>query len=185
MATKIDNSHLEEKLVIRREVIQKLNKPQIKVLELYAGKSVMWSILMDEFKDTVQIELFSIEKERGKNPRALQGDNLKFINGIDLNRFDVIDVDAYGIPSKQLIAIQRKQYKGWLIVTAIQVFIGTLPKEVILANGVTNQMIKKSPALFSIKGFRYIKNFMYALGSRYIRGFFEDRHYYFYTKFEV
>lgn len=47
MTTKIDNSRLEEKLVIRREVIQKLNKPQIKVLELYAGKSVMWSILRD------------------------------------------------------------------------------------------------------------------------------------------
>jgi hypothetical protein len=185
MATKTDNSKLEEKLIIRREVIAKVNKPKIKVIELYAGKSVMWSILRDEFKGRVEIELLSIEKEHGKNPRALQGDNLKFIDGIDLNRFDIVDVDAYGIPSKQLLAIHRQQFKGWVIVTAIQSMFGALPKEVLLANGITKEMMKKVSAVFVSKGLAYIKNFMYSLGSRYIRGFFEERKYYFYTRFEV
>ena len=185
MATKTDNSKLEEKLIIRREVINKIDKPEIKVIELYAGKSVMWSILRDEYKGRVKIDLLSIEKERGKNPRALQGDNLKFIDGIDLNRFDIVDVDAYGIPSKQLMAIHRQHYKGWIIVTAIQSMFGALPKEVLLANGINREMMKKVSAVFVTKGLDYIKNFMYSLGSRYIRGFFEERKYYFYTRFEM
>ena len=49
MATKTDNSKLEEKLIIRREVIEKIGKPKIKVIELYAGRSVMWGILRDEY----------------------------------------------------------------------------------------------------------------------------------------
>ena len=185
MATKTDNSKLEEKLIIRREVIEKVGKPKIKVVELYAGRSVMWGILRDEYKGKVEIELLSIEKERGKNPRALQCDNLKFIDGIDLSRFDIVDVDAYGIPSKQLMAIKRQGFKGWVIVTAIQSMFGALPKEVLFANGITAEMQKKVSAVFVSKGLQYIQNFMYSLGSRLIRGFFEDRKYYFYTRFEV
>jgi hypothetical protein len=184
MATKTDNSKLQEKLIIRREVIAKLNKPKIKVIELYAGKSVMWSILKSEFKGRVEIELLSIEKERGKNPRALQGDNLKFIDGIDITRFDIVDVDAYGIPSKQLIAICRQHFKGWIVVTAIQSMFGALPKEVLLANGITKEMMKKVSAVFVSKGLTYIKNFIYSLGCRSIRGFFDERKYYFYTRLE-
>ena len=100
MATKTDNSKLEEKLIIRREVIEKIGKPKIRVLELYAGRSVMWGILRDEYQGKVEIELLSIEKERGKNPRALQGDNLKFIDGIDLSRFDIVDVERLWHPFK-------------------------------------------------------------------------------------
>ena len=96
MATKTDNSKLEEKLIIRREVIEKVGKPKIKVVELYAGRSVMWGILRDEYKGKVEIELLSIEKERGKNPRALQGDHLKCIDGIALSRLEIVDVDASG-----------------------------------------------------------------------------------------
>lgn len=182
---KTDNSKLEEKLIIRREVIDKICKPEINVIELYAGKSVMWSILRDEYQGRVKINLLSIEKQKGKNPRALQGDNLKFIGGIDLSRFDIVDVDAYGIPSAQLLAIRRQRYTGWVIVTAIQSMFGALPKDVLLANGMTKAMLQKVSAIFSHGGFQYIKNFMYTLGCRTIRGFFYDRKYYFYTRMEV
>jgi len=182
---KTDNSKLEEKLIIRREVIDKIGKPEINVIELYAGKSVMWSILRDEYQGRVKINLLSIEKEKGKNPRAFQGDNMKFIGGIDLSRFDIVDVDAYGIPSAQLLAIRRQRYKGWVIVTAIQSMFGALPKDVLLANGMTKAMLQKVSAIFSHGGFQYIKNFMYTLGCRSIRGFFDERKYYFYTRMEV
>ena len=185
MAKKTDNSKLEEKLILRREVIDKIGKPEIKVIELYAGKSVMWSILRDEYKDRVKIHLLSIEKEHGNNPRALQGDNMKFIDGIDLNRFDIVDVDAYGIPAGQLKAIRKQNYRGWVIVTAIQSMFGALPKDVLLANGITKAMMRKVSAVFVSKGLAYIKNFIYSLGGRTIRGFFEERKYYFYTRFEV
>ncbi len=182
---KTDNSKLEEKLIIRREVIDKIGKQEINVVELYAGRSVMWGILSDEYKGRVKINLLSIEKERGKNPRALCGDNMKFIRGIDLSRFDIVDVDAYGIPSQQLLAIKRQDYKGWIIVTAIQSMFGKLPTDVLMANGMTQAMLQKVSAIFTKGGLQYIKNFMYTLGSRRIRGFFEDRKYYFYTRFEV
>lgn len=182
---KTDNSKLEEKLIIRREVIRKIGKPEINVIELYAGKSVMWSILRQEFAGEVKINLLSIEKEHGKNPRALQGDNMKFIGGIDLSRFDIVDVDAYGVPASQLIAIHKQHYQGYVIVTAIQSMFGALPKEVLLSNGITRAMMKKVSAVFVSKGLQYIKNFMYSLGCRHIRGFFEERKYYFYTRMEV
>ena len=62
---------------------------------------------------------------------------------------------------------------------------GKLPTDVLMANGMTQAMLQKVSAIFTKGGLQYIKNFMYTLGSRRIRGFFEDRKYYFYTRFEV
>ena len=83
------------------------------------------------------------------------------------------------------MAIKRQGFNGWVIVTAIQSMFGALPKEVLFANGITAEMQKKVSSVFVSKGLQYIQNFMYSLGSRLIRGFFEDRKYYFYTRFEV
>lgn len=79
---KTDNSRYYEKLKIRQMAICEIGKKKISVLELYAGKSVLWKELKRR-NEKVKINLLSIEKEKGKNKMALCGDNLKFIDKID------------------------------------------------------------------------------------------------------
>lgn len=90
-----DNSHLGLKLKVRQEAVQDLD--EIKVLDCYAGRNVMWS----HFKTD---RYYGIEREKGKG-KNLYADNLKVIPSLDLSGFNVIDLDAYGVPYEQVNSI--------------------------------------------------------------------------------
>lgn len=178
---KTDNSFFEEKKLLRQEVIDLLAKDEIRVLELYAGKSLMWNDLK-KANPHKKIMVFSIEKEKGKNPKALTGDNLKFLKNINLEKFDIIDVDAYGYPFTQLEIIESRGFKGFVVVTAIQTMFGSVPKKMLKYSGISEEMIKKIPSIFFQNGFAYLKNFLYICGIKQVTGFFISRKNYFYYK---
>jgi len=173
---KTDNSYYEEKLYLREKVVRKSNAK--KVLDAYAGSGTLWN----EIKLNHDIDVVSIEKEKGKNIYALQGDNLKYLPTLDLNSFDVIDLDAYGVPYEQLEILFDRNYKGYVIVTSIQSNMGRLPNGILWSCGYTNEMIKKIPTLFTQKGFDKIKNYLYLRGVKEIEGYFFGLKNYFYFK---
>lgn len=180
---KTDNSHLTEKIMIRQEIIDLIGKPKINVLELYAGKGVLWSELKKR-NPQIEINVLQIEIEKGKNKRALCGDNLKFLPSMNLERFDLIDVDAYGIPIAQLDVIFSKKYHGFVCVTAIQSVMGILPDNLLRANGISSEIFSKIRLIFSQKGLQYIENYLYLSGVQQVRGYFltSERKNYFYFK---
>ena len=170
---KTDNSYFEEKVQLRLSCIKK----GITVLDCYAGKGILWGEVKK--RTTQKIDITSIEKEPGKNKRALPGDNIKYLKSLDLNKFNVIDLDAYGIPFNQLEIIFKRQYKGIVIVTAIQSMLGKLPTGMLIELGYTKKMINKIPTLFNNKGIDKLKNYLYLHGVQSIEGYFIGRKNYF------
>jgi hypothetical protein len=177
---KTDNSYFEEKILLRLETLKCLQSPVI-ILDCYSGKGKLW----DEVKKRTKKELIilRIEKEIKKgNKIYLQGDNRKYLKSINLDQFNIIDLDAYGIPFDQLKIIIEQNYKGIIIVTAIQSMMGNLPLKLLYENGFTKKMINKIPTIFFRKGIDKLKNYLYLCGVKQVTGYFIERKSYFYFK---
>ena len=172
---KTDNSHLKQKVELRIKYLP--DKTKIKVLDCFAGKGTIWRQVKKE--SDKQIQIISIEKEKGKNKSALEGDNVKYLLSMDLTKFDIIDLDAYGIPFEQLEILFKRNYKGIVFITAIQSIIGKIPNGLLIKLGYTQKMINKIPSLFNRNGIEKVKNYLYLCGIEYIKGYFIGRKNYF------
>ena len=85
--TKTDNKSIANKLFIRKEAIKNLK--QVNVLDLFAGRNVLWNnIKTDNYFG------IDIENNKGKN---LNADTRQIFDTLDLSKFNVIDCDSYGI----------------------------------------------------------------------------------------
>lgn len=156
---KTDNSFLTDKIKIRINTLEKINKKTITILDAYAGDSVIWNNIKNipEYKN--KLKIIKIEKEK-KGGIYLKGNNIKYLLSMNLNKFDLIDLDAYGIPYKQLKILFQKKYKGQIVITAIQSGLGGLPDELLIDLGYTKKMIKKCPTLFSKNGIEKLLNYL-------------------------
>lgn len=150
-----DNSFLREKVKLRADNLP--DKDTVMVLDMYAGYGHIW----DQIRKTTgrNIEVLGIEKRKIAGKIYLQGDNTKF--EVDYNQFDVIDLDAYGVPFGQIERIMKRTRKEMTIfVTFIQSQWGVLPLGLLKALGYTPPMVKKIPTMFNHNGqeklFRYL-----------------------------
>ena len=85
--TKTDNKSIANKIFIRKEAIKSLK--EIRVLDLFAGRNVLWNnIHIDKYFG------IDIEANKGKN---LNADTRLAIDNLNLGEFNVIDCDSYGI----------------------------------------------------------------------------------------
>lgn len=89
---KTDNANETKKVSLRRQATAHLDS--LRVLDLFAGKNVLWSHFETE-------KYYGVEKEKGKG-KNLNADNIRIIARLDLSKFNVIDADSYGIPFNQL-----------------------------------------------------------------------------------
>lgn len=123
-STHTDNSYVQSKINLRRLATKNLK--EIKVLDLFAGENKLWS----SFK---LAKYYGVEKVKGKG-KNLNADNIRVIESLDLSRFNVIDVDSYGIPANQIYKIYQNQslQKGTVIIyTCITNKMSGLNKEII------------------------------------------------------
>jgi len=174
---KTDNSYFAEKVSLRIDALP--NKKQIIVLDCFAGAGLLWNEIKKTHKN---IQVVPIEKESQKNKLALIGNNLKYLSSLDLSKFDIIDLDSYGIPFKQLEILFERKYKGIIIITAIQSGMGKLPNALLKKLGYTEKMIKKIPTLFNKNCVDKLKNYLYLCGIKKVEGYFINRKNYFYFK---
>jgi len=174
-----DNSHIIEKVNVRIEAIKDIESPY--VLECYAGKGVIWDIVKE--KTGKEITILRIEKDINKGNKVyLPGDNLKYLSTIDLSKFDIIDLDAYGIPFKQCEILFKRQYKGITICTVIFSMYGSLNNKLLKYNNITDAMIKKTKTIFFRNGFGKFKNYLYICGVRSLTGYYLGKYNYFFFK---
>lgn len=159
-ATKTNNDkrHLEAKILLRLNNLP--DKQTVYVLEAFAGDGVLWREVKK--RTTKEIKILPIDKEDYKKV-SLKGDNLKFLKGMDLSIYDVIDLDAYGSPSRQLNILKEKNYKGIVHCTFIQSVMGRLSNNILKAYGYSETMIKKCPLLFSKNGQEKMLYFIFSL----------------------
>lgn len=91
-STKTDNFEIKSKIHLRQEAVKHLS--ELNVLDLFAGENKLWSSFE---KNTY----YGVEKEKNKG-KNLYADNIRVIQSLDLSRFNVIDLDSYGIPFNQI-----------------------------------------------------------------------------------
>ena len=151
--TKTDNSFFVDKIKLR---INHLPDDPI-VLDCFAGSGLIWRYVAGITKKNIQ--RLPIEK-KNIDSFHLPGDNLKYLSTLDLSQFNVIDLNAYGIPYKQLKIIFQSNFKGIIFVTFIQSVFGGVDFDMLVEYGFPKSMIKQSPSLFFKLGFDAFKQFL-------------------------
>jgi len=145
----IENSFLKSKIKLRLSHLPAKNS--INVLDMFSADGKIWDAIKQSMTEK-KFNILRIEKKPDKKGIYLQGDNLKFLKSIDLQKFDIIDIDAFGVPYNQLKFIFQSGYKGIIFVTFIQSVFGCLPSKMLLDIGYTENMINKCPTLFYKNG---------------------------------
>lgn len=151
-----DNSFLEDKILLRLNNIPKKNC--LKVIDAYHGGGSIWKNIQARYHG--KINILKIDKEQKDDCFVLIGDNEKYLEPLNLDIFDVIDLDAYGIPYEQLKIIFNKKYKGIVFVTFIQTVMGALSFDFLEDLGYSKNMVEKCPTLFYTDGFKKLCNFL-------------------------
>ena len=162
---KVDNSFLRLKIKLRIDHLPKKNT--INVLDAFGGDQVIWSEIKRLLPEK-KINVLGIEKKQTAKI-MLRGDNLKFLKAMDLSKFDVIDLDAYGIPYKQLKILFKKKLTDKIIyVTFIQTIVGALPYSMLEEIGIPKRFIRKIPTLFFKNGLTKFKKYLAIQGVKVI-----------------
>ena len=144
-----DNSYLADKIQLRINSLPE--KDTLNVCDAFSGAGTIWANIRKMYKGKINIT--RIDKEEKNSEFVFIGDNEKFLSAMDLEYFDIIDLDAYGIPYEQLKIIFEKEFKGIIFVTFIQTMQGGLPHDFLIDLGYTKKMIEKCPTLFAKNGF--------------------------------
>lgn len=162
-----DNSHLEEKIKLRLD-----NLPPgdpLKVLDLFSGNGLLWEEIQKRTGRNILV--LRTEKKPGKTGIYLIGDNRKF--EFYFSTFDVVDVDAYGIPFDQMEKIFRWPTRPRaFFVTWIQSGMGQLPHKLLEALGYSREMVKKIPSLFNRNGQEKLFQYLALRGVKKVKIYF-------------
>lgn len=163
-----DNSHFAEKVQLRLDNLP--DKETIHVLDAYHGNGLLWREIAGRRPD-VKFGVVGIDVKRERRGLYLMGDNRKFIAGMDLSRFDVIDLDAYGAPFEQVeMVLTRPGMAGKIIfVTWIQSMFGMPPKRLLVMLGYTRAMIDAIPSLFCRHGIDKFLDYLALRGIGHIK----------------
>jgi len=151
-----DNSLLQTKVRLR---IDHMPSGAVNVLDCYGGYGVVWSEVR---KCTGRADITRTGIDREPRPGCLRGDNRKWLLGMDLSRYNVIDLDAYGIPFDQLRILFERGYRGIVFYTFIQVGFRQVPFGLCDACGITQAMCAACPTLFGQLGWELWLQFLAA-----------------------
>jgi len=167
--TLTDNSYLAEKIKLRLNNLP--DKKEINVLDMFSGNGLIWKRIKKQSQS--KINVLRMEKKKDAQGVYLRGDNRKYI--INYDQFDLIDLDAYGVPHKQLEKIfkQSKKELG-IFITFIQIVYGQLPFGFLEEIGYSRAMIKKIPNLFMKNGQQKLLNFLTVKGVRNVKIYYNQ-----------
>jgi hypothetical protein len=172
-AKKTDNHYTQDKVLLR---CSHLPEGDIRVLDCFGGKGVIWDKIRK--KTEKKISRVAIDIRKDLNTPHLHGDNLKYLLAMDLNKFNAIDLDAYGTPVKQLEILFARNYTGQVYATFIQTMYGGLPTSMLTSIGFTETMVKKSPSLLYKRGWEYFLQWLALQGVTEVHHRSRDRKHY-------
>lgn len=127
---KTDNSYMKAKVALRLEALELLGEPRaVRVMDAYHGHGKLWDAVREKATGW-EIRLFRSDKQlRGAG--TLRIDNARLLEAIDLSKFDLIDLDAYGWPTAQLKTVSKKAPKVPVLSTRIARTLTPVPNVVL------------------------------------------------------
>lgn len=164
-ATKTDNHYTADKVALRVSMTEHLAEPR--VLDVFGGHGVVWAAVTRQTGK--RISRVAVDNRLDLFDPHLHGDNTKIVKGLDLSRFDVVDLDAYGIPAALIHeVVVDKRFKGVVFVTAIQTMHGGMPKAICEGLGLPQSIFAECPSLVARRGWEFFKAWLATLGIREI-----------------
>ena len=152
--TKTNNSFYADKVNLRS---RHLPEGAIRILDCFGGDGLIWrKIQKNTGREIYHLPIDILDYGKFHLP----GNNLKYLQTMDLTPFNIIDLDAYGVPYKQLKILFDRKYHGTVFVTFIQSIFGGLPKGMMKDIGFTETMIKTCPTLCHRNGFDKFKEWL-------------------------
>ncbi len=173
---KTDNDLLGDKIAMRLARVMAHGSDEIRVLDCFGGQGVIWKNV--QRISGKRIIRTAIDKRHDLIDFHIHGDNTSVLDGLEISGFDMIDIDAYGIPIAQLDAVIDSGFKGVVFVTAIQVLHGALPEKMLADLGFPDE-IKKIPSLPARRGWEHMKNWLAMRGVTEIHHRSKHRKHYF------
>jgi hypothetical protein len=164
MEHKTDNDHLPKKLALRMFAVDALlgrGEKTVRVLDCFAGNGVLWRLVGREYGK--QVSYVGIDRAWSGGSRYL-GDNRRYLRFLPLDEYNLIDLDAYGVPYEQIDIISRRQFKGTVVGTFIQCAYGGLPFAMLNELGYPRQMVQRVTRLFYRSGWRKWSAYLHLLG---------------------
>ena len=135
---KADNSHSGAKIALRLALVDGLKQKNLRVLDAYSGTGFLWKQVRAARPD-VEFAMTNIEKKKNGRLDAIHGDNVRIMPSLPLGEFDIIDLDAYGIPTEQLALVAAAAPHVPVLVTCISASVGTVPYAMLEAAGIPSQ----------------------------------------------
>ncbi|MCL2742216.1 MAG: hypothetical protein FWE67_00015 [Planctomycetaceae bacterium] len=162
--TKTDNDNLSKKLSIRLFAIDRLQKSEtepIRVLDCFAGDGLLWHYLKKESGHLIKhVGIDTLPKQGA----LYLGDNRRYLHRLSIDNYDLIDIDAYGVPYCQMKILAEHNYRGIVVGTFIQCVYGGLPYAMLEDIGYSRPMVQKITKLFFSKGWNKCAAFLRLLG---------------------
>lgn len=159
---KTDNHYLADKVELRLQYSPWRKGRQLRVLDAFGGKGVVWAAVQE--RSGMKVDRVSIDLRKDMQQFHLHGDNLKVIPSIDVNGFDVVDLDAYGVPCAQIELLAKAAFTGVVFVTCIQTAQGTIPKALLDRICIPSAVSKLAPTLVARRGWEYFKEWLATIG---------------------
>lgn len=160
---KTDNAFLRDKIELR---VNHLPAGDLNVLDCFSGKGVIWKGV--ERLSQRPMRVLPIDTRSDIDHFRLDGMNQQFLKSLDLTRFNVIDLDAYGVPYEQLRILFDRKYLGVVYVTFIQTMYGRMPPALLREIGFSQPILDRVPILCAKRGWDYFKEWLATNGVRRI-----------------
>lgn len=171
-----DNSSVSQKRYLRRRATSHLET--LRVLDLFAGKGLLW-------RDFATEKYVAVEIDESKNQNAIHTDNRKLIPRIDLSKFNVIDLDSYGVPADQikLIYDNKTLQDGTVIIyTCISNKVSTIPSTLARYASISRGLYEKAQTLFNGWSTELFFDYLASLGVDKVIEYEHPSHEHGYTK---
>lgn len=176
MKTDNDEHGFNQKVSLRLESIKGLK--DIAVLDCFHGHGHIWNEVKRKHEGDIKVLGIDIRSDKTKS--YLKGDNRKYLMTMDLSRFKVIDVDAYGSPYNILKILFQRQYRGIVHATFIASGMGRINTNLLLDLGYTKEMIEKCPTMLSQNHFEKLCNWLSMQGLKSVNFLSINRKFYLY-----
>jgi len=174
-----ENSYLEEKVKLRILATAEITKNELLILDCFSADGTLWNLVKQQ--TTKKIHVLRIEKRKDAKGVYLVGDNMKYLENIDLYQFDIIDLDAFGFAIDQLDVILQRGYNGIIILTFIHLY-NSLSNKILIQSGYTLAMIKKCRSLLCAGPLDKLKMYLSTKRIYEMKGYFIGNKNYFYIR---
>jgi len=164
--TKTLNSFPENKINIRLEAISKIKKDEIYVLDCFHGYGNLWGNVQKLTEKKIILLGLEIDQEKKSKFNVVYGDNKKIIPSIDVSKYDIIDVDAFGDAYSYIKKIYQLVSDGTIIIyTHITVNMGSMNNDVV-KDVIGLNIYKKCKTIFRSRFVDIFEAALYGLGVR-------------------